>query len=191
MKALTPEEVLKVLKAAGDSKRNHAMILLAFKHGLRASEVCNLTLSDVCLKNGEIVIRRLKGSLRTTQQMTDIPGQPFLSERRALRQWLAERESWGDRSEYLFISQKGGRLDRTAFFRIFQSAAAKAGLPRDRQHPHCLKHALGFALVEAGVKLAIVRQRLGHKSISSTAVYTQPTDAQANRVADAALAGLF
>jgi len=62
-KALTPEEILKVLKVASESKRNLAMILLAYRHGMRASEVCELRLADLDLKNGQITIRRLKGSL--------------------------------------------------------------------------------------------------------------------------------
>ena len=62
-KALTPEEILKVLKVASKSKRNLAMILLAYRHGMRASEVCELRLADLDLKNGQITIRRLKGSL--------------------------------------------------------------------------------------------------------------------------------
>ncbi len=71
MKALTHDEVLKVLKAA-DDKRNVAMILLGYRHGMRASEVCGLELKDVDLKNGEITIRRLKGSLKTTQPLADV-----------------------------------------------------------------------------------------------------------------------
>ena len=89
MKALTPEEIRKVLKVASESRRNHAMILLAYRHGMRASEVCNLKLNDVDLKNGEITIRRLKGSLKTVQPLSDMPGQPLLSEKRVLRAWLA------------------------------------------------------------------------------------------------------
>src|ERR1700690_2419028 len=107
MKALTPEEILKVLKAASDSKRNLAMILLAYRHGMRASEVCGLKLSDIDLKNGEITIRRLKGSLKTVQPLSDLAGQPLLSEKRVLKAWLAQRR---DASEYVFASQKGGRL---------------------------------------------------------------------------------
>src|SRR5216684_8151971 len=92
MKALTPEEVRKVLKVASESKRNHAMILLAYRHGMRASEVCGLKLADLDLKNGEITIRRLKGSLKTVQPLSDMPGQPLLSEKRVLRAWLADRK---------------------------------------------------------------------------------------------------
>jgi type 1 fimbriae regulatory protein FimB len=100
MKALTPEEIVRVLKiAVSESTRNHAMILLAYRHGMRASEVCGLKVSDVDLKAGEIVIRRLKGSLKTTQPLADLAGQPLLSEKRVLKAWLAKRR---DPSEYLF-----------------------------------------------------------------------------------------
>src|SRR5258708_18545140 len=77
MKALTQDEILKVLKAVSDTPRDLAMILLAFRHGMRASEVCNLKLADVDLKNGEITIRRLKGSLKTVQPLSDMAGQPL------------------------------------------------------------------------------------------------------------------
>jgi site-specific recombinase XerD len=189
MKALTPEEIIKVLRiTANESTRNHAMILLAYRHGMRASEVCGLKVSDVDLKAGEIFIRRLKGSLKTTQPLADLAGQPLLSEKRVLRAWFAERR---DPSEYLFTSQKGGQLDRTAFFRLFQDVAERAGLPTDKRHPHCLKHSLGFSLVAANVNLAVVRQALGHKSIASTARYAVPTDEQTGKAVTAALAAIF
>ena len=187
-KALTPEEIIKVLKIASESKRNLAMILFAYRHGMRASEVCDLCLADLDLKNGQITIRRLKGSRTTTQPLSDLPGQPLLSERRVLRAWLAERS---DASDFVFASQKGGRLDRSTFFRMFQSIAERAGLPVDRRHPHCVKHSLGFALVASNVHLAIVKQALGHKNIASTAIYAVPTDEQTGKAVSAALVGLF
>ena len=184
-KALTPQEILKILKIASESKRNHAMILLAYRHGMRASEVCDLRLPDVDMKNGEVTIRRLKGSLRTVQPLSEHPGQPLLSEKRVLRAWLAARR---DASDFVFTSQKGGRIHRSQFFRMFQSVAERAGLPADRRHPHCLKHALGFALVAGNVHLSIVKQALGHRNIASTAIYAVPTDEQAGRAVNAALA---
>ena len=187
-KALTPEEILKILKVACESKRNLAMILLAYRHGMRATEVCELRMADLDLKNGQITIRRLKGSLTTTQPLTDHPGQPLLSEKRVLRSWLAER---CDASDFVFTSQKGGRIHRSQFFRMFQSVAERAGLPADRRHPHCLKHALGFSLVAANVNLACVKVALGHKSIASTAIYAVPTDEQVSKAVNAALASLY
>src|SRR6266566_2945485 len=187
MKALTHDEVLKVLKAA-DDKRNVAMILLGYRHGMRASEVCGLELKDVDLKNGEITIRRLKGSLKTTQPLADVQGQPLLSEKRVLRAWLDER---GDHpSRFVFVSQKSGRVHRSQLHRVFADIAERAGLPKDKRHFHCLKHSLGVSLVEANVNLAHIKQALGHKSIASTAIYTTPTDETTGKVVVAALASL-
>src|SRR6516164_1434676 len=189
MKALTSDEVLKVLKAASDNPRDLAMILLAFRHGMRASEVCRLEMKDVDLRNGEITVRRLKGSLKTTQPLADVPEQSRLSEKRVLRAWLAERGNHP--SKYVFTSQKSGHVHRSQFYRIFADAAERAGLPADKRHPHCLKHALGFTLVGANVNLAIVKQALGHKSIASTSVYTQPTDEMAGKAMVAAIGSTY
>jgi integrase len=86
---LTPEENLAVLRAAKDrGVRDWAMILLAYRHGLRASEVCGLRLADADLKDGAISIQRLKGSMRTVQPLYTHRGQPLLDEVAALRSWL-------------------------------------------------------------------------------------------------------
>jgi len=72
---LEPAEVLAVLRTArAKGSREWAMILVAYKHGMRVSEVCNLRLGDIDLKNGSIVVERLKGSLRTTQAVTEHRG---------------------------------------------------------------------------------------------------------------------
>ncbi|MGB8062711.1 MAG: tyrosine-type recombinase/integrase [Candidatus Sulfotelmatobacter sp.] len=116
---LTPSEVQAVIKAAKvRSTRDWAMVLLAYRHGLRASEVCGLKLSDVDIRNESITLRRLKGSLKTVQPLYRHRGQPLLDEVHAMKAWLRERAD--DGSDYVFTSQKGGRLDRTQFFRIFQ-----------------------------------------------------------------------
>ena len=187
---LAPEETLAVLRAAKDrSVRDWAMILLAYRHGLRASEVCGLRLADVDLKDGAITIQRLKGSLKTVQPLYAHRGQPLLDEVSALRSWLKVRPA--DGSDYLFTSQKGGRLDRTQFFRIFRAIAEAAGLPAEKRHPHCLKHSLASHLVAGNVNLALIKQALGHRSISSTMVYVGTTDAQAAEAVQAALMGVF
>jgi type 1 fimbriae regulatory protein FimB len=176
---LEPTEVLSVLRAAkAKGNREWAMILVAYKHGMRASEVCNLRLDDLDMRNGSIVIERLKGSLRTTQAVTEHRGEPLLNELKALRAWLAERTA--DGSDFLFTSQKGGRLDRSQFFRLFQTIAAESGLPVEKRHPHVLKHSLASHLVSANVNLAVVKQQLGHKSIGSTMRYVAVSDQEAS-----------
>jgi integrase len=103
MKALTQKEVIAVLRSA-QAPRNRAMIVIAYRHGMRASEVCGLKLADVGMKNSEITIRRLKGSLMTTQPLFDQQSEPLLSEKKLLRAWLHERGNHP--SAYVFVSQK-------------------------------------------------------------------------------------
>jgi integrase/recombinase XerD len=141
------------------------------------------------LKAGSISIRRLKGSLQTVQPLYAHRGQPLLDEMNALRVWLRERRS--DGSDYLFTSQKGGRLDRTQFFRVSQSVAEAVGLPVEKRHPHVLKHSLASHLIAGNVNLALVRQALGHRSINSTMQYVGTSDSQAAEAAQAALMRLF
>ncbi len=86
MAYFSTEDVLLVLKAAREySVRDWAMVLLAYRHGLRASEVCGLKLADIDLKAGSISIWRLKGSLSTLQPLYRHRGQPLLDEMSALQ----------------------------------------------------------------------------------------------------------
>jgi integrase/recombinase XerD len=141
------------------------------------------------LKAGSIFVRRLKGSLQTMQPLYEHRGQPLLDETNAVRAWLRKRPA--DGSDYFFTSQKGGKLNRTQFFRNFQRAAEQAGLPIEKRHPHVLKHSLASHLVAGNVNLALIRQALGHRSIRSTMAYVGTTDAQAAEATQAALMSLF
>ncbi len=124
---LEPHELLSLLRSAkANGAREWAMLVLAYKHGLRASEISNLRLGDIDMKNGSIAIERLKGSLRTIQAVTEHRGEPLLNEVKALREWLRQRRD--DGSDFLFNSQKGGRLHRSQVFRLFRSIANDAGL---------------------------------------------------------------
>ncbi|QNI30838.1 phage integrase family protein [Alloacidobacterium dinghuense] len=190
MQYLEPAEVLATLRAArARGAREWAMVLVTYKHGMRASEVCNLRLEDIDLKNGNILVKRLKGSLRTTQAVTEHRGEPLLNEHRAIREWLRERRA--DGSDYLFISQKGGQIHRSQFFRLFKRLATEVGLPPEKRHPHTLKHSLASHLVAANVNLALVKQQLGHKSIGSTMRYVRTTDRQASIATASALMAIF
>jgi site-specific recombinase XerD len=190
MTILSPTEILDLLKIARKrSTRDWAMILLAYRHGLRASEVCGLKLADLDLKGGSISIRRLKGSLHTIQPLFQHRGQPLLDETGAVRAWLRMRPA--DGSDYVFTSQKGGKLSRIQFFRNFQNIAESAGLSPEKRHPHVLKHSLASHLVIGNANLALIRQALGHRSINSTMAYIGTSDAQAAEALQKALMGLY
>jgi integrase len=89
-------------------------------------------------------MQRLQGSPKTIQPLYRHLGEPLLDEVLALRAWLRERRP--DPSESLFTSRKGGELDRTAFFRIFEAAAKAAGLPAHKRHPRALRYSLASHL---------------------------------------------
>jgi type 1 fimbriae regulatory protein FimB len=200
MSYLSADELLKVLRVARDksprervvkkhSLRDWCMILLSYRHGLRASEVCGLRLRDVDMKASSITVARLKGSLKTQQPLYPHKGQPLLDEVKALKAYLAVRPQTG--SDALFVSGKGSHIDRSAWNRIFKAIAEEAELPPEKCHCHVLKHSLANHLVRGNVNLALVKQSLGHASIASTIEYLGTTDADAAEATAKALMDIF
>jgi type 1 fimbriae regulatory protein FimB len=184
MDALTFDELIDVLRIAKThSVRNWAMILTAFSHGLRASEVCKLRMKD--LVDGHLTIKRLKGSNKTTHQLIPHRGQPLLDEVKAMKTWLADRPS--DAGDALFPSNKGGCMSATQFYRIYRAVAEEAGLPANKLHPHCLKHTTCTQLVRSDMNVAFVQAFVGHAAIASTMRYVKVSDEQASAEATAAL----
>jgi integrase len=181
------KELLAVLKAARErSVRDWAIILVGYRHALRAVELSQLRLSDVDLKTGMIHIRRAKGSLETIQPIERLAGQPLLDEPKALRQWLEERK---DDSDYTFTSQKGGRLSTNAIWRLFKTVAEDAGI--EGRSVHSLKHTRVSLLLKGGAPISEVRQAAGHRSLSSTLRYVHSTDESAAAAAKRAEAQIF
>jgi site-specific recombinase XerD len=167
---MTYEELLTVLRIARQRRtRDWCMLLVAYRHGLRTTEVCGLRLSD--LKEGVLSVQRLKGSRKTEQPLYPHYREPLLDEVAALREWLRVRPN--DGSDALFSSQKGGALDRCQFFRIFQSVAKAAGLSADKRHPRVLKYSLASHLLAANADVTAVSEILGHRSLSSTLQYVK------------------
>lgn len=179
MEHLTESELLSVLKVAKEqSIRDWAMILVAYKHALRASETANLTLED--LRDGCLDIRRKKGSLHTIQPLFPHKGEPLLDEVKAIRAWLRMRPD--DGSKALFVSQKGGALSREQVHRIFKAICERAGIPKQKRFVHILKHSRATHLVGT-MDIALLRQLLGHRNIQNTLLYSHATDKQACKAA--------
>lgn len=162
--------VLKTARAA--SERDFLMILLAYRHGLRASEVCALRTTAVA--GGFLTVARLKGSRKTIQPLSPSDN-PLLDERTAI-------------AEYLKAVPKGARLfpiTREHFTRLFKRYAEAAGIPSHLAHVHSCKHAVAYEMVSR-IPINDLQQFLGHKSLNSTGYYLRTTDHQASsRVADA------
>jgi type 1 fimbriae regulatory protein FimB len=134
---LTEAEMGNFLKAARKGRhavRNFAMLLLAFRHGLRVSELINIRMPDVDLDTGRVFVRRLKGSLSTSQPLEG-------DEIRALRAWLRQRVNAPCcNSPLVFVSERGP-MTRQAFNYICAKIGKRAMLSIN-VHPHILRHSL-------------------------------------------------
>jgi type 1 fimbriae regulatory protein FimB len=174
MHALTRDEIARLLASAkASSERDWLMILVAFLHGLRASEVTSLRENAVA--DGLLTVKRLKHSLKTTQPLAE-SADPLFDERTALTE-LARKAS--PRARLFPVS-------RSTFWRIVRRHARTAGIPSKKAHPHVLKHSIAMQTIkEAGIEN--VRQHLGHKSISSTGMYLRVTDEDASKAVARAL----
>ncbi len=190
LKHLSESELLDVLECARKvSSRDHALLVVAFTHGLRNQEIAKLRLTDLNWNSHEITIHRLKSSLKTVQPMVRHRGRPALCEMTALRIWLKERRIGNDASDFLFVSKKGGALGQRQVNRLFAEyceLASKARIARNEapiaesvRHVHCLKHSRGTSLAERGVNPYRIKLILGHKSMASTERYLHGSQKQA------------
>ena len=163
---LTRDEVASLLRAAKKSPRhatrNYAMILIAYRHGLRASELVNLRVSDLDLSTGTIYCRRAKGSRSSLHPMKP-------DEIAALEKVLARREL--PACDYVFESERAEKMGRSGFWRIVSQAGGRAGLPV-KAYAHQLRHACGYYLANKGCDLRLIQDYLGHKQIQNTVRYT-------------------
>ena len=160
---LTEREIDKLVEAAKDNRwgqRDATMILIAFRHGLRASELCGLQWSDVEFETGALHLRRAKGGTTATH--------PLLGdELRALRSLKRDAKS-----PFIFVSERGAPFTVSGFAKLLERAGIEAKLPF-KAHPHMLRHATGYALANRGTDTRTLQGYLGHRSIQSTVRYTE------------------
>jgi type 1 fimbriae regulatory protein FimB len=179
LKFLTQTELKALLiEAKKRSTREHAMVLIGYRHALRCSEVCNITMANIDLDAANIRCERGKGSISNWQQLAE-------DEVKALRAWLRKRPK--SDSKFMFVSRKGSPVSRSQFFRLFKDIAQSIGLSDEKCHPHILKHSLGTHLANAGVPPQVIQQRLGHRNIQNTMIYLSVSSAYTDRMFEGAL----
>src|SRR5215472_197152 len=137
---LTPQEVERMIVAARQAggrfaERDALLIMMAYRHGLRASELIALRWDQLDLKAGTLQVVRLKHGSPSTHPLRG-------PELRALRAWKREQ---GDATPYVFTSLRGGRTTRRAVHHVVAEAGKGAGIEFP-VHPHMLRHSTGFYL---------------------------------------------
>jgi integrase len=162
---LTPSEVEKLIGAAKDGRygqRDATLILIAYRHGLRAIEVCDLEWSQVELgRAATLHVRRAKNGKPSAHPLRG-------DEIRALREL---RRQFSD-SAFVFATERGGPFTADAVNRLIKRIGARAGVPF-QIHAHILRHASGYALANKGHDTRAIQDWLGHRSIQHTTRYTE------------------
>jgi type 1 fimbriae regulatory protein FimB/type 1 fimbriae regulatory protein FimE len=159
---LTPSEVEKLIEAAKTNRYAHrdaTILLVAFRHGLRASELCGLEWSQVDFTGATLHVRRVKNR----------PTHPIRGdEMRALRK--LQREA--PKSPFVFVNERGTPFSPDGFNWLVKRAGQKAGLPF-QVHAHMLRHSAGYKLAGDGHDTRAIQDYLGHRNISNTVRYTE------------------
>ena len=162
---LTPGEVDRLVKTARGrgryGQRDSLAILMAFRHGLRVSELVGLKWSQVDFVTQRLTVHRLKGSLDSTHPIEG-------DELRELRK-LARTQETGTR--FLFMTERAAPVSVAWFQRMLSRVGVECGLPL--VHPHMLRHATGFALADKDRKVREIQDYLGHRNIQNTVGYTR------------------
>jgi type 1 fimbriae regulatory protein FimE len=158
---LTEKEVERLIETAKGRGRNGARdaaaILLAYRHGLRAQELCTLMWVQVDLRHGRLHVNRAKGGIESVHPLHG-------PELRALRPLQGQ-------SPYVFVTEAGTPVTTAWFLRMIQRTgrAAKLEFP---VHPHMLRHSTGYKLANQGEDARSLAHYLGHRNLQSTARYT-------------------
>jgi integrase len=162
---LTEAEIERLLKAAKSNRwgdRDATMILVAYRHGLRVSELVDLRWDQIDFSRATLAVRRAK---RGTPATHPIMG----DEMRALRKLQRDQEP---KSPFVFTSERGSPFTTAGFARLVERAGAAAGF-KFKAHPHMLRHACGFALANQGHDTRALQAYLGHRNIQHTVRYTE------------------
>ena len=159
---LSRDEILRIIKKINNVK-HRLMISLLYSSGLRVSEVVNLTVSDVSIDMGTLRIRQGKGRKDRVTVFSE-----------NLKEGLLEFMEDKSPSDYLFTSARDStkKLSVRTVQKVFERALAVSGI-RKKASCHDLRHSFATHLLERGTDIRYIQRLLGHKNISTTAIYTK------------------
>jgi integrase len=161
---LTEAEIEKLLTTAGKSRnpvRDRLLVLLAYRHALRVSELVDLRGDQFDLKAAQVHIKRAKNGIPSIHGLQG-------DELRLIRQLIREN---GEHSRFLFLSERGAPLSIDGAQKLIERLGEAADF-KFPIHAHMLRHSAGYALAGRGVDTRTLQVFMGHRSISNTTVYT-------------------
>jgi integrase/recombinase XerD len=168
---LSVDEVMQLFAAIDHSRpdgmRNRAMLEVMYSCGLRVSELVGLKLSGLFLDVGFIKVTG-KGDKERLVPIGDEASNQLTLYRNHVRVHVPIKQGQED---FVFLNKRGSALSRVMVFMVLKDLAAKAGIEKN-VHPHTLRHSFATHLVEGGADLRAVQEMMGHKSITTTEIYT-------------------
>ncbi len=172
-KVLSEEEVSNLLDINLQTDfdyRNKAMLELMYSSGLRVSELINLTINDIDLKNASVRIFG-KGSKERIVPLDDYAVDALNNYITYHRQNLFKHGE----NNYLFLNNHGNPMTRQGFFKLLQKIAKEKNI-KTQFSPHTLRHSFATHLLKHGADLRSIQELLGHSDISTTQIYTHITN---------------
>jgi site-specific recombinase XerD len=160
---LNREEIEKIISKITNSK-HRLMISIAYASGLRVSEVMNLKIQDIDL--GELTIH-LKSAKNKKDRISIFPEK--------LKKDFQNLMAVKNNTDFVFESNRGGKLTTTSLQKVFKKALEKADVKKPATF-HSLRHSFATHLLENGVDVRYIQQLLGHSNIRTTQIYTQVTN---------------
>lgn len=161
---LTPDEVRRLVEVAElrgrHPRRDQALVLMMFRHGLRCTEAANLKWESVNLERGTVWVSRAKRGEASSHPLQ-------ADEIESLQDIKAKYPN----SAYVFPNERGGQLSESAIAKIIEACGDLAELPFG-VHPHMLRHSCGYWLAEQGRPTRDIQAYLGHVNIQHTVRYT-------------------
>ena len=156
------ERLIGVVRKNRWGHRDATMILMAYRHGLRVSELVDLRWDQADFRTATLHVRRVKQGIPSTHPIMG-------DELRALRRLQREQ---APKSAFVFTSERGAPFTTAGFARMIERAGADARLGF-KTHPHMLRHACGYALANKGHDTRALQAYLGHRNIQHTVRYTE------------------
>ncbi len=147
-------------------------LLIAFSYGagLRVSEAINLKFKDIDLEELTLHIKGAKGNKDRISMISE-----------KIRSDLRELMALKNANDFVFESNRGGKLDERSAQKVFENALKKAGIKKEATF-HSLRHSFATHLLENGVDVRYVQELLGHANIRTTQIYTKVTNPMLKKI---------